>query len=512
MQEFVARHEEKITAVLHCLDRVIFHGHLPFCYAEAMDAFRRSQSVRLADWARFVQRQSEEVRRAAEEMVREAGRPCVYQKSHIRKEQWAHQIAERDGIKQGLVAILRTTEKCRSFHVRGAASGYPRLVGAPRRCLHLYFFFIDPVLGWIHVRLQTWFPFLIQIGVNGHDILARSMDREGIGYTRIDNGFTQLDDPERAQRLADGIATMAWSHQLDRVARLVNPLFGGLLRGLCYDWSIDQCEFSTDLLFRDTASLNPLFQQLVRHASFCLAAEDILGFFGRPLLARYRGEVLTEHRPCHWGQRVKHRAGRNWIKMYDKAGSILRIETVINAPQDFRIRRFMRRRDGTRVKGLFSLPKAVAFLHRFVEIQRRANEHYLRALRHVEDPAAAYRQIAQLGSPALRKGARHRALNPLSPLDRDLILAVLRAEHHLQGFRNEHIRSRLFPGACEDPKERKRQSARIRRLLLNLRAHGYLRKSGASRRYRVTDRGLKVLCAALLYCRSDLPEQLMKAA
>lgn len=513
MDGFVAQHRDDITAVLHCLDRVVFHGHLPIDYAEALDRFRCSLGVRLEDFGRFVQHHSEKLRLAAEAYAQAEGRPCVYQPGYIRKEEWAHNLARRDGIQQGLVGILRTTENCRSFHVRRCpASGRPRLVSARRRCLHLYFYFIDPQLGWVHVRLQTWFPFLLQVGINGHDILARQMDRAKLAYTRIDNGFVDLTDPEHAQRLADQMIGWNWPGLLERIARLVNPLLAGLLKPMSYDWAIDQCEYSTDVLFRDARILQPLFHQLARQATFCLAAEDILGFFGRTLHALFRGEVLTEHRPCPWGYRVKHRVGRNWIKTYDKAGSVLRVETVINRPQDFRVRRTKRCRNGRRVQGLFALPKAVAFLHRFVEIQRRANRHYLEALAAVENPARAYGQMKALGQPAVRKGKKHRGLNPLRPADQELMLAVLRCEHHLQGFRNEHIRLRPCPLADEDPAVRKRQSARIRRQLLILRAHGYIRRCGGSRRYRVTKRGLTVMTASLHYCREALPTELMKAA
>ena len=513
MDEFLARHAKDITGVLHCLDRVIFHGHLPICYAEAFDRFRRAQGVRLEDFGRFVQCHSEELRLAAEAYAQAEDRPCIYQKTYVRKEEWAREIARRDGITQGLVAILRTTENCRSFHVRRApGTKQPRLIAGWRRCLHLYFYFIDPQLGWIHIRLQTWFPFLIQIGINGHEALSRQMDRVGLRYTQIDNGFVELGDPARAQQLADQIIDWKWSDILNRLARRVNPLLAGLLRPMTYRWAIDQCEYSTDVLFRDAHVLQPLFHQLAREATFCLAAEDILGFFGRPLHARFRGEVVTEHRLGQLGYRVKHRAGRNWIKAYDKAGCVMRVETVINHPQDFRVRRTKRCRNGKRVQGLFALPKAVAFLHRYVEIQRRANMHYLHALAAVENPAQAYDQIRSLGNPAARDGQKQRGLNPCRATDRELMLAVLRCEHHLQGFRNEHIRLRLQALSPADPAARKRQAARVRRQLLILRAHGYIRKCGASRRYRVTKRGLTVMTAALHYCRADLPDQLMKAA
>lgn len=512
MDAFVARHRDQITSVLHCFDRVIFHGHLPINYPKALEYFLATQRVELPGFARFVQRHSESLRLSAEEMARRAQRPCAYANGYIRKEEWAHKIARRDGIEDGLVGILRTTEKCRSFTVRPSPKG-PFLASSTRRCLHLYFYFIDRQLGWIHVRLQTWFPFLIQIGVNGHEILARQMDRECLLHERIENGFTWIDDPARAQRLADRIGHWHWSRLLDRVAAKINPLLGHLLKPMRYRWSIDQCEFSSDLLFENRSALGPLFRQLVQHANLCFTAEDILGFFGRPLHGLFRGEIQTEQRPCYWGYRIKHRVGKNWIKMYDKAGSILRVETVINHPQDFRIRRTKCRQDGTRVRGLFALPKSVDYLHRFAEIQRRANDHYLRALAAVEDPAAAYARMHELACPVLRHGHRFRGLNPLRPEDRELLLAVLRCEHHLQGFRNEHIRRHIQKAELTDPQARKRVSARVRRQLMILRGHRFIRRVGGKcRRYRVTERGLRIMTAALLYCRQELPAELMKAA
>jgi hypothetical protein len=198
--------------------------------------------------------------------------------------------------------------------------------------------------------------------------------------------------------------------------------------------------------------------------------------------------------------------------MYDKAGTVLRVETVINRPQDFRVRRLKHRHDGTRVLGLFALPKAVVFLPRFAEIQQRANRHYLRALAAVENPARAYDQLEHLTLPAVHQGRRYRGINPLQGPARDIMRAVLRCEHHLQGFRNEQIRKHVHPDGPPDPKAVKRASARIRRRLLILRAHGYIRRMGGSRRYRVTERGLLIMSSALFYSQEQLPNLLMKSA
>jgi hypothetical protein len=416
--------------------------------------------VTAAEYAGFVYRQSEAVRLAAEQWAAAEGRPCVFLKTCGRKEAWAKDIAARDGVSEGLVAILRTTEMGRSFSVRGGPDR-PRLVSAARRGLHLYFYLMDPHLGRIHIRLQTWFPFLIQVAVNGHDILAHHLDRGGIAYERYDNGFTWIEQPERAQTYARRLLEWNWSRTLDRLGQQTNPLLRTLLRGMQYRWVIDQCELSTDLLFDARASLSSLYPRLVQHAVLCFKADDILGFLGRPLHGLFRGEVFTEHHDRDWGLRPKHRVGRNWIKMYNKGGSIPRVETVINHPQDFRVLRAVRHRDRSRETKLASLPKAVGCIRHYWDIQTRANRHYLEALAAVEDPTEALAHIDQLASPVTREQGRIRGLNPLARSDRQLLGAVIRAEHHLQGFRNEHIRTRLHPSPVTDSSARKRQSAKV---------------------------------------------------
>jgi hypothetical protein len=511
MNEFISRHAEKITGVLHCFDRVVFQGHLPINYVESLRAFLAQRGVALEQFGSFVSRYSHQLRTAAEELAQREGRPCVYMKKPGRKETWAGQIAQRDDITEGLVAILRTTENCRSFAVRKGRWG-PRIVSAPRRGLHLYFYFIDPKLGWLHVRLQTWFPFLIQVAVNGHEILARQMDRAGLGYKRYENGFTWLEDPARAGQLAHRVCGWKWGPILNRIARRVNPLLGTLLKSTPYHWVTDQCEMATDILFEDAHALGKLYSKLVQHASLCFTAEDVLGFLGRRVHGLFTGDVFNECRVRQWGVRLKHRVKKNWIKMYNKGGSILRVETVINHSQDFRIRRLLRPHRGTPHMGIGPLPKSVAYLGRYWEIQLRANRHYIDALAAVEDPTEAYDELKQLSSPARHRNQRVRAINPINRDDLTLLAAVMRGEYHLQGFRNEHILRALYSSVPASPQQRKRLAARVRRKLLILRAHHLIRRIPRTHRYRLTARGARLIAAALFYSKADFTERFLDLA
>ena len=355
------------------------------------------------------------------------------------------------------------------------------------------------------MRLESWFPLTIQVCINGHDWLARKMDRHGVNYRKVDNAFVALSDPKRAQRFADAMAKANWPRILDAFAHRVNPLLGDLLRGLRYYWVTDQAEYATDLIFRGRASLEGLYPNLLQHATLCFSAEDVLTFLGRKLHGNFQGEVLNDVKRRLPGSRVKHRVNRNWIKMYDKFGVVLRIETVINRPYEFRVRR-RGKRQGKVVLGWFPLCKGVAFLPRYHQVSLAANRRYLEALSAIEDPSAAYALLDDVCEPVLYRGRRRRGLQPLRRSEVALFASVLRGEHAIHGFRNRDLAQQLCPSTRRDPALAKKVGARLTRLIQLLRAHSLIAKIPRSRRYRLTLRGLQLMGAVIWLHRQDFPD------
>ncbi len=139
-----------------------------------------------------------------------------------------------------------------------------------------------PELGLIHVRLTSWFPFTVQVYLNGHSWLERQMLKRRLGFNLQDNAFTTLDDPKPAQKLADSFVNQNWQKILESLARQVNPLTRQpWFRGLSYYWVIDQAEFSTDLIFTSREALAGLYPRLLDHAAVNFSAKHILTFLGR---------------------------------------------------------------------------------------------------------------------------------------------------------------------------------------------------------------------------------------
>ena len=214
---------------------------------------------------------------------------------------------------------VRDLEPCQSFRL-ACGRGRPTIRPAWRKCLFLYCYFLDREVGFCHGRVQTWFPFTIQTSGNGHEWLARQMDQRDLRYRRLENAFLSLDDPGHVQRLADRCATLDWPAVLDGSASRVNPLLRDELEGYRYSWATHQAEYATDVLFTNRAALREFYPRLLRHATLCLRAKDVLTFLGRTLHGGFAGEILNEGKRRWPGARVKHWMQGNWITMDDKHG------------------------------------------------------------------------------------------------------------------------------------------------------------------------------------------------
>jgi hypothetical protein len=502
---FLTKFASLIVCTLHCFDRVIFKGHLAMSSARELERFvdyvlkvRRSHFIQVVapDY-------SDCLVAHAQRLAKKAGRTYLYRTGSFRKEHWAQQLIRAQRIERGLVGILATQETCNSFKLV-PGERRPCFVSCPRAQRVLYYYFLDPQLGLIHVRLQTWAPFTLQVYVNGHDWLAQQMVRLGLGFVQKDNAFTQLDDPGKAQRQADRFAHLDWTKILGRYGRLVNPLLDKALACYRVRWVVDQAEFATDLLFASPGVLTGLYHKLLQFATLTFTPKDILGFLGRKWDRRFDGDVQTAVKTDRvLGTRIKHRMTKNWLKMYDKFGQILRVETVINRPQEFAVYRTRHHRDGSTSHGWFPMNKDVGSLGHYQEQALACNRRYLDALAVVDDPAPAYQELRQLTEPKVVAGRSLAGFNPARREDVRLFTAVLDGDHIARGFRNRDIRAALFGDGGPD---KARHSAAVGRQLKRLHARHLLAKIPHTRRWRVTERGRQLLGRAVELYRQAWPE------
>ena len=509
MDRFISQHRSSIIGTLAGFDRLIFRGTIRgLAYPEAMMGYLWQQQVPLTEFGRFAEKTTAAIKEASLAEAHALDRPIVYlESSKTKKEPLARSILTTDGIRCGLVGVLTCIEPCYKFGIhKNRDAKRLELVRQLGKCLHIYHYRVDPVFGFVGIRLQPWFPFNIQVWINGREWLARQMDAAGIAYNRLDNSFAWIADFPRAQALMHRQLKARWPLLLGRLASLVHPLHDKLFRplGLDYYWSVHQSEWAIDLTFRDAKSLAAIYPGLVLHAMTRLGCGDVMRFLGRKVHGSFLGEIVTDFKNRPEGVRVKHRVGANSLKIYDKFGLNLRIEATFHDASAFKVFRPLEG-DPHGPLAWRPLRKGIADIHRRVELSQAACERYIDTLADA-DTSTPLGTIIQTHCRATTwNGKRFRALHPLDE-DFALIDAVADGAHCLQGFRNRDIRLLLYGPDPSDPRERRRRSARVSRLLRLLRAHGLIQKVQRSRRYHATKRGKLLFAAAIAANRVTLAQ------
>ena len=483
------RYATQIAGVLSCFDRIVITGTLVgVCFAEGMANYLRAHGVRLFDYPRFVEPLREEIRENAERIAREAGLQIEFIRSvgAFRKEDRIKAILGERGDHPGLVHIFSAMEPCPAFTPwHDKASGKTSLRYKDGKCLHYYFYFIDPEFGLCYLRVPTWAPFRLQFYCNGHNWLAVQLRQAGIAFTQMDNTFSSIADWSRAQALSDAFPTLRLHQALDGFAARYCPVAAQFGSG--YHWSAMQVEYATDIVFHCQADLRPIYEALVRTAIHAVKADNVATFLGRKLTGAYRDELGNDFSTRIQGARLKHHMGPVSIKLYDKFGLVLRIETTVNDVSFFRHHRTVEHRDHTAETKLAPMQKTIYSLAPLRESLAAANRRYLAFLYDLTDPSAAVRQVERLGEPIREQDRSYRGFNLFSSADLDLFIALVRGEWHISGLRNSSLRT-VLPD---------RSGPQVSRLLKRLHLHGLIKKMGHTYKYYLTEAGRRLALTAL---------------
>lgn len=512
LQGFLARHGCDVTGVLHGFDRVRFQGCLrPLYQPDGMSTFLQRAGVLRKDFREYVRTITGRIRTGARRWAEQAGRPQQYlASSSVSKEELVRQIVLRDGVREGPVVLLSAVEPCRTWVAQAVhATRRLELKLLPGKCTHLYFYFLHPQIGLMHLRLQTWFPFLTQVCLNGREWLGRQMIAAGLKFLRADNCFTAIEDVAAAQALMDAQFNTDWQALLDGVVQTCHPVHQQLVApmGLSYYWTAAQSEYASDLMFAHRSKLARLYPHLLRYGLEHLGSADVLRFLGHgePAPQRFKGEASSDLKRRVDGIRLKHRRDGNSLKIYDKHGQVLRVETTINQPESFKVYR-TRENEPEGPKAWRSLRRGVADLHRRGEVCRAVNERYLEALTAAPADLTLAELLTPLCKPVRRHGRRQRGLRPLAPEDLRLLKVISQGDWLLEGFRNRDVRALLFPAPTSNKTLLARRSSATTRRLAFLRAHGLIRKIRSSHRYQITSKGRRATNALFTACSLPLDQ------
>lgn len=507
---FIAAHPGDVIGELHGLDRLRLQGSLcPLYRPEIMDTYLHKAGVLYKDYKAHVEGITGRMRKDLEWAAFQRQRQVLWlPSSRESKEERARQIAAEEGISSGVICVFSCLETARAMEAcPNRATRKLEFQLREKRARHFYVYLFHTLLGFLHVRFQLWFPFLVQICLNGREWLSRQMTAAGLGFTRERNTFTQVEDVARAQQLFTEQLNTDWPALGNELVAQLNPVAAEVraVLGLKYYWTAPETEYATDLMFRDRRTLEKLYPKLVHHGITSFGCTQVLRFLGQSPHG-YKGDAKSTCRRRPEGVCLKHWSKGNSIKMYDK-GSVLRVETTINQPEDFHI---LRRLTPEAELKRYPLRRSTADLHERARLSRSATLRYLEAFSGLEDKQTLGALLERICRRVKWKGQWHRALNPCAAPDSRLLAAINDAKYTIAGLTNADLRSAL--GEPErTAEERRRSVGRITRRIRLLRAHHLIRKVANSHRYHVTPQGRRLITALLAAQRADI-DQLTRLA
>jgi len=495
-------YRNKIMGAIRGLDRIRFRGTLRWLANESgMRTFLSSRHILLKDFKQWAEEKTSAIRKSCHNRADRLGIAIQYLRTGaIDKERLVSGIAGEKGITSGPICLLSVVEQCIAPTVKGNRSTKKlELKMVPRKCVWLYHYFNHPEFGFGHVRLQSWVPFNIFICLNGRHWLERSLQKHNISYVKDGNCFPWIEEIETAQALMDKQLETNWSDMLNGLVRDMCPdLWRILSFKPDYYWSADETEWATDIMFKTTGALDKLYPSFLHHAMRVCDSPSVMRYLGRRSFAGVAPkEVMSDYRRRYEGIRVKHCVNRNSVKMYNKSGSILRIETTINHTRDFKIFRHPDD-DKSRSASWQKMRKGVSDLHRRCEVSDKCNNRYSNALA----SAQVEEKLKEVVSPACNRikknGKTYRGLNPWQEQDYKLLTFLAKGENAVSGFRNKYLRKWLYPESDKlEKKEQKKYSGGTTRRIKLLRVHGLIKKVAKENRYMLTAKGQKFACALM---------------
>ncbi len=483
------KHPDEINGIITCYDRMIIQGYIPgWSHAEGMTSYFYANDIRIFDYSSFSQPLTEQIRENAQRIADENGIEIEFiRKLHaFRKDDRIQKIISESGKTEGLIHIFSAMESCSTYKPwHDKTSGRTFLKFDQSKCLHYYFYFIDKELGLCYLRVPTWPPFRLQFYMNGHNLLAYKLRKKGISFEMHDNAFPDISDVETAQKLSDRINPEDLHKVLDAFAKRYCPVPDS--PGQQYTWTIQQIECATDIMFKRPEYLQPLYDEIIRTAIFTVKPDNIATFLGQRMTYNCKKEVGTNYNQRIPGTGIKHHMGDVSIKMYDKFGYVLRIESTCNDVGSFRVKRKVEHRDGTSSEQKAPMKKSIYSLYQLFTIMKAANYRYPEFISSFDDHTGGQKKLTEVSSPIIDKERSYRGVNFFDARDLEVLGAISRGEFMTFGVRGKDIRniiSGISPSAMS-------------RIFKRLSLHGILERGKGTYKYFPTALGKEIIAAGL---------------
>lgn len=480
-------HKADILGQIACYDRVVINGvNGPWGYDKGMTSFFYSMKYKIFDFHKIFSPITDQITANAESIAKENGIKIEFirKASAFRKDDRIDKILAERGRQEGMVHIFSALELCRTYdpwHNKETGSTYFKFAQTKR--LVYYFYFIDKLLGLCFFRVPTVAPFQVMFYFNGHSLLETKLAKAGIPYQKVDNAFVSIGDFEEAQKLSCNIKIEDIHSALDAFQKRYCPLPEEWEPK--FNWTIYQAEYSLDIIFKDAAGLKPLYDNIIKTAMHTVTPDNISSFLGKRFSVLFEGEVGSKYNQRILGTRIKHQMGETSVKVYDKFGSVLRIEVTSNDISKMKVFREVLKKDGTRVKQWAGATKSIYSLFILTATFRAIVNRYLDYVSSFDDPSDGLKKLDKATETTEVNGRKYKGFNFFSKEEQKILLTVASGEFSIKGMTNKLLRHALS-----------KTSGQVSRLLQRLRYHGLLKKPSRANKYYLTPAGRQIITAA----------------
>ena len=459
---------------------MIINGYiLQLCNYRQFLYYLIQNDIKLKDFDKFALSQTEILCNHIDKYIKDNNCKTIYLNSgKIDKNEIIMNELNKKDNKTGLITVLSAVEVCNTMTVKpNKETQKLEVTQRPTKCKHYYFYYNDDEFGLMYLKIQTWFPYNVQIYINGHEYLSKILDKNNIKYEMYNNSFSYIEDFDKAQELANNILNQKISDSFDGLINQINNLLPNINKifSASYYWCIDQCEFATDINFKSREDLNNIYKTLVETTYFTFSSEDIYSFFGRNVnyISHFKsGEIVSDLRHRYQGYRIKFKINNNQIKMYDK-GNNLRIEVTINNPKDFKVMKeketIVDHKEIIKEKVWTPMGKSISNLYRYVEISKSITKRYIDALPLIDLDKPTLNEIKNISESIKVNSKTISGFNLLNKETLKILQTISNGKYLINGFTNKSIRKEIF-----DEIDSGYIINKTTRLLYKLKVHGII--------------------------------------
>jgi len=468
--------KDHVTLEVECLDRLYLNGYIgALATSGGLVTFMREQLDKPIPSPVVLGLVTETFREAVKAMAEREQIPIYPFRPKERKDHVANQIRQQRGTRDGIVFIGVAQEKAQAFQGKKINGQFQYTRDKTVYVNHYYYYIDDADFGPLFIKVCSYAPWGTRLCLNGHEWAKRQLEKKGIAYEALDNGFLSCADPKKLQEICDSLGPedidRLFRKWLERIPLPMRPED----REVGYDWSLSiwQMEVSLTQIFDRPLRGREFFEELIRDNLDLGRPDRVQLIFDRVVTKKTPGQFRTRviQDGVHPSLHINY---KNFdLKQYFKEGRGCRTEGTFRHPNDLGVN-----------KGLSNL----SYLQK---IGREVNRRLLDVERVSHNSGLSGDRIQRVVQPTVTAdGEKAPALKFGQPRVMALFLALTLFQHLIDGFHNRDLRARVVDllGVTSEQYTAGQMTYDLRRLRLK----GLIFRPPKTHRYFLTPHGWKI--------------------